>query len=245
MKAFTLLIVFFTLLETIPLHAQVSIDRQLYSTTGDSNNAGGNIELSYSIGEPVISTEITTDYILTQGFHQPKSLGPLNFEMEIRNTSCEYVDDGSAEIISITGCTPPYSVMWSSGDSTNLASNLPEGTYTITISSEFCEETRTFTIQKGSVEECDLKFYNAFSPNSDEINKVWVIDNIDLVPYRTNQVQIFNRWGAMVWSGNNYDNRNIVFNGEGKEGAALPDGTYYYIVTVNEQVYKGYFEITR
>ncbi|MBC7607581.1 MAG: gliding motility-associated C-terminal domain-containing protein [Burkholderiales bacterium] len=84
---------------------------------------------------------------------------------------------------------------------------------------------------------CIPIIHNAFSPNNDGINEVFIIDNIDdTVCFPTNSVEIYNRWGVLVFETKMYDNASHVFIGrsEGRvtvdKGAELPTGTYFYIL---------------
>ncbi len=43
-------------------------------------------------------------------------------------------------------------------------------------------------------------------------------------------IQIFNRWGNLVFAESPYTNQ---WNGTNQSGANLPNGTYYYILTIN------------
>lgn len=56
------------LLINLPLFA---VSQQLISSAG-SSGAGTGVHLSWSVGEPVISTFASANVILTQGFHQGK-----------------------------------------------------------------------------------------------------------------------------------------------------------------------------
>jgi gliding motility-associated-like protein len=77
------------------------------------------------------------------------------------------------------------------------------------------------------------KAVNAFSPNGDGINDFFYIKDIDKI--RGNQVYVFNRWGNVVFSAKNYDNSLVKWDGGG-----LPEGTYFFIITVDgETVEKG------
>jgi gliding motility-associated-like protein len=57
-------------------------------------------------------------------------------------------------------------------------------------------------------------------------------------------VSIYNRWGDLVWSGKNYDNVNVVWEGKNKNGQDLPDATYFYLVEIPDKTYKGWVELT-
>ena len=65
-------------------------------------------------------------------------------------------------------------------------------------------------------------------PNGDGINDTWVIEGIQNYP--ANKVNIFDKWGDLVFERSNYNND---WGGNGKSGL-LPDGTYYYLVKLNQ-----------
>jgi gliding motility-associated-like protein len=73
---------------------------------------------------------------------------------------------------------------------------------------------------------------NAFSPNGDGINDVWNIRN--LVTYPESSIQVFNRYGQVVFEANGYaqpwDGR---YNGN-----HLPGGTYYYVIDLKNNLPK-------
>ncbi|MDQ6473090.1 gliding motility-associated C-terminal domain-containing protein [Flavobacterium sp. LHD-80] len=71
-----------------------------------------------------------------------------------------------------------------------------------------------------------LKIYNEFSPNDDGQNDTFYIDCI--TQYPDNQLQIFNRWGNLVYYRKGYDN---TWDGKADGSAkTLPEGTYFYIL---------------
>jgi len=65
---------------------------------------------------------------------------------------------------------------------------------------------------------------NAFTPNGDGINDTWDIKYLNSYP--NNTVDIFNRYGGKVYSSIGYP---VPWDGTYR-GAALPAGTYYYII---------------
>jgi gliding motility-associated-like protein len=81
---------------------------------------------------------------------------------------------------------------------------------------------------------CVIKVFNAVSPNNDGDNDEFYIRGIECYPENT--VEIYNRWGVLVYAQDRYDNRNVSFKGvsEGratiKKSEKLPTGTYFYIV---------------
>jgi gliding motility-associated-like protein len=79
------------------------------------------------------------------------------------------------------------------------------------------------------------------SPNGDGLNDFLVIENIGAYPL--NDIQIFNRWGSLVYQKSPYDD---TFNGSTSNGD-LPDGTYFYSLIPgngNPEI-SGFFVINR
>jgi gliding motility-associated-like protein len=82
-----------------------------------------------------------------------------------------------------------------------------------------------------------VNIYNAMSPNGDGLFDFFNIENIeDTDCYPSNSVEIYNRWGVLVYDVQNYDNSSKAFRGvsEGRatvnQSAELPTGTYFYII---------------
>lgn len=84
---------------------------------------------------------------------------------------------------------------------------------------------------------CSLMVHNAITPNDDGINDIFYIENIEnTFCFPTNKVEIYNRWGTLVYETKQYNNADRSFRGlsEGKvtvnKSDALPTGTYFYIL---------------
>ena len=110
----------------------------------------------------------------------------------------------------------------------------------------------------GQVNPCELiVIHNAFTPNGDEFNQFFNIEHIeDFDCYPSNNVQIYNRWGILVYETKDYDNLGRRFEGisEGRttvnKSDELPTGTYFYVIqwttTDGQTVTKdGYLYLTR
>lgn len=105
--------------------------------------------------------------------------------------------------------------------------------------------------------ECNFLVHNAITPNDDGVNDILYIENIDQTYcFPTNSIEIFNRWGKLVFEANQYDNTNQVFRGisEGKntvnKSSELPSGTYFYIINYSDEKgslhqKQGYLYLTR
>jgi len=89
---------------------------------------------------------------------------------------------------------------------------------------------------------------NAFSPDGDGTNDVWVIKGIENYP--NNVLTVYNRWGNIVFAADGYLN---TWDGTSNSklnvgGDVLPTGTYYYVIDTKDEkvgVLKGYVYIQR
>jgi gliding motility-associated-like protein len=109
------------------------------------------------------------------------------------------------------------------------------------VSTPFCDTATVYI----TVLACRPNVFipNGFSPNGDGYNDYWEI--IDITNYPKAEVLIFNRWGNKVYEASPYQND---WNGVNMDGEGLPDGTYYYIINLNDDdntVYTGYVVINR
>lgn len=84
-----------------------------------------------------------------------------------------------------------------------------------------CQQTTSVTVR---VLE-HLNIPNSFTPNGDGVNDVWDIDG--LAQYPNTHVQVYNRWGALVFSSKGYA---VAWDGQ-SNGTPLPAATYYYTVS--------------
>lgn len=100
-----------------------------------------------------------------------------------------------------------------------------------------------------------LKIPAAFTPNGDGFNDSWIFPAtkttdgqfIDVSSYLQNvDVQVFNRWGKLVWK---HKGLNKAWNGKDLGGKELPMDSYHYIIvfTVGDEKfeYKGSITIIR
>ncbi|MCX2742384.1 cadherin domain-containing protein [Mangrovivirga sp. M17] len=79
-----------------------------------------------------------------------------------------------------------------------------------------------------------LKPTKGFSPNGDGNNDFWTIEGIGEFPQ--NRVEIYNRWGNLIYQATGYDNFNVRWEGQNTElnlgGEGAPDGTYFYFLYI-------------
>ena len=83
---------------------------------------------------------------------------------------------------------------------------------------------------------CPPTVYNYSSANNDTVNDIFIIDGLRDI-YLDFQIEIYNRWGKLVWTGNQ---NTEDWNGFVKEGVGLKkatDGTYFYLLFLNDKDY--------
>lgn len=230
------------------LLAQNTLSLTVIGSQGNTASSSNGNSVSYTVGEVIILTSNSTNHILTQGFNQPKSIlfnNPLEVYFSISNASCLGISDGNFVIDSVVGCDSNYTITFNGTAATvgDTIYSLASGSYVLDISSgDGCTLFETIEIENVGT-DCELTIYNAFSPNGDNTNDLWIIDLVE--GYPDNHVSIFDRWGVLSWEGQGYNNADVVWDGKNLSGAELPDGTYFYIFQSNELVLKGYVEITR
>ena len=99
-----------------------------------------------------------------------------------------------------------------------------------------------------------FEIFNGVTPNGDGFNDYFQIDGIDQFP--NNNVQIFNRWGILIFEANGYNESSNIFTGESNARANIggdrnvPTGTYFYVITFSgenpgKNNYSGYLYINR
>ncbi|MDF0708241.1 Ig-like domain-containing protein [Flagellimonas okinawensis] len=124
-----------------------------------------------------------------------------------------------------------------------LASNTPAGTYTIEYT--ICEAANPDNCDTATVTVIveDIEVNQMLTPNGDLKNDFLFIRGVEYI--KSSTIKIFNRWGTLVFEGNNYDNVNNVFDGRVRGKSALsvndylPAGVYFYIF--NYQTEQGSF----
>ena len=131
-----------------------------------------------------------------------------------------------------------------------------DGSITYNAGDIYCERVDSFSYVVCNPNGCDtaivciflncidIVIFNAVSPNGDQVNDVFYI--VGITDYPNSDLKIYNRWGNKVYETVGYNNDwNGTFNGKRE----VPDGTYFYILELNDlddnRVFQGYLEISR
>ena len=71
---------------------------------------------------------------------------------------------------------------------------------------------------------------NAITPNGDGLNDVLIFDELFIEDFPQSELVIFNRWGDVIYKVSPYNND---WQGNGIDGTAITEGTYYYILRLD------------
>ncbi len=105
--------------------------------------------------------------------------------------------------------------------------------YTVVVTAGGCSTTLSFAPDSTG---CNIQ--KGISPNADGFN-----DNFELSDMNVSKLEIFNRYGMIVYEKNNYTNE---WYGQTDKGEELPDGTYYFVIAMNGgEVETGWIYINR
>jgi uncharacterized repeat protein (TIGR01451 family)/gliding motility-associated-like protein len=141
-----------------------------------------------------------------------------------------YIDVYNGNVVVETRVTPAiYQLTYSVCEVLNPA-NCDNAVATITLS-----------------DDCDLMIPDGFSPNDDGINEYFKIRCIEKYPNAS--IEIYNRWGNMVYSKQKYGNTDewgetdAWWNGFAEKSfntgkTKLPPGTYFYVLKLNSGIDK-------
>ncbi|WP_424495116.1 gliding motility-associated C-terminal domain-containing protein [Salinimicrobium sp. GXAS 041] len=103
----------------------------------------------------------------------------------------------------------------------------------LTDATSTCESSTRLAVTV-TLEACELVIPEAFSPNSDGINDRFEVENL-AGEYPNYNMEIFNRWGNKVFTGNS---SNPSWDGTSDDGSlgdgVLPAGVYFYILNFND-----------
>jgi large repetitive protein len=119
-----------------------------------------------------------------------------------------------------------------------VKANSESGTVSVSAENASCKSAPITANVEAKAANIDLDIPNAFSPNGDDMNEIWVVKNLENYP--DNDLTIINRWGNEVYKQKSYRN---TWN-----GSSLSAGTYYYILRVKlcnneEKTLKGFIMI--
>ena len=185
-----------------------------------------------AIAQPTITVNNSQQYVLT-AYQGPcvatKTINVTAFQGPQVNAGPDLTII-NGDVIQLQATAGPGTYVWSPATALSasnvlnpMASPTQNIVYTLTATSpQGCTSTDQVSI---IVLNCfDPK--NAFTPNGDGINDTWMVNLGDC--FTKARVEVFNRYGGKVYESSAYRNDwNVTYKGD-----PLPDGTYYYVITL-------------
>ncbi len=84
--------------------------------------------------------------------------------------------------------------------------------------------------------KCPPTVYNFISANNDSINDTLTFGGLRDV-FVDFELEIYNRWGRLIWTGNNNTTDWDGYVKEGVGSKTAPDGTYFFLLNLNDPDY--------
>lgn len=218
---------------TVTIPASIPLQFNLMAQVDDTGNGTGIIN---EISESNNSFSLPIHLLVSPNFNQPKDLISCNLGLTRAlfdfSTYEESIKVNSSDLVTF------YETENNAIAETNQISNLSNfETLTtpkiIWVRIENIDECFSLTSFLLKSRNCELIVYNAVSPNNDGLNDTFFIDGLRNI-YVNFQLEVYNRWGRLIWTGNNNkpDWNGKAENAVGNEDS--PGGTYYYILHLND-----------
>jgi len=150
---------------------------------------------------------------------------PITMAFEVTEITCIDQKDGTA-LVTASGGNDGFYYDWSHGATTDFVDSLDYQYYFLLVTDVLgCTGTDSVFIPKNDVVCVDP--VNTFTPNGDNYNDTWFIENMYLYPNM--EMQIFNRWGNLI-----HKQEGLYEPWNGKMHAVeAPSEVYYYILNLN------------
>lgn len=150
--------------------------------------------------------------------------GFIPLELQAVSEPDEGGPNGKAIAVVISG-TPPYEFQWNESlvvDS--VLTELLPGTYIVKVTDAAgCEDFLSIKVDDATI--C-LDALTIITPEGDGFNEEFKIGCLSR--YADNELQIFNRWGQLVYKTTNYSDSDL-WRGTNQRGNEVPDGVYFYV----------------
>ena len=142
---------------------------------------------------------------------------PANYEI------CE----GDSVVIEIDSGYTSY--VWSGSGKGRNATLRDSGLYWVSVNNKGCETREEFRISYLDASRIVSQgIGNVITPNGDGMNDAFVIEMSNYSVYTSWQIEVYNRWGTLVYHSTE---PNIRWEGKTMSGEALVEGVYYYMIS--------------
>ncbi|MFA7137757.1 MAG: HYR domain-containing protein, partial [Bacteroidales bacterium] len=241
-----------------PVSGKLEIDNLAGSITySPDQDFSGNDQFDYQVCDATGYCAIATVFISITGSenlppvaiddYDTTSVGVTRFIPVLEN---DYDPDGDE--LTVTLCSEPMNgfviiqddqtILYQTNE--GISATYDEFCYKICDSGtpSLCDSAYVYITILPDTTGRDIVIYNTITPDSDGQNDYWHIENIEY--YENNELSIFNRWGDKILSLKGYNNTSVRWEGKNSKGNKLPEGTYYYIIKLNDvniqEPYKGW-----
>ena len=152
----------------------------------------------------------------------------LNLDPPEAIIECEITNLNIELRVDVSGGVGNYSYLWNSGQTENpIDINLNPGIYSVKITDEnMCSIDTSFRIAAFTA-DC---VPNVFSPNGDDVNDVWLLEDAFL--YSDTEVRVYNRYGKLLFKSIGYDS---PWDGKNTSGNDVNDGAYFYVIDLGDE----------
>jgi len=214
----------------------------LWSTGDITANIGGLLPGTYSLTvTDMDGTAIDTTFMI-------EDAEPITTTFETTPESIPGAGDGCATVF-VQGGSSPYIYQWNNpsngGCNTAQCCDLEAGTYFVVIQdANECIKVDSVVVD-GFIENDCVMTRNIITPDKDGKNDSFIIQ---CAPGTINTLEIYNRWGQLVFLANNYDNS---WEGTDRRDRNLPAGGYFYVFLLEDAItgetvpYQGHITILR
>ena len=184
----------------------------------------GNLVRNLGIGDyTVTATDLNgCEKVETYTMAEPT---PITVEFEVEPATEGF--NGTVRAI-VSGGQMPYRYQWvnlNSSEFTSIVSSLAPGEYFLIVTDDNgCQTAMLSAVVPDERYPC-LEERVVITPDGNGANDEFIIFCIGDLP--NNNLEIYNRWGQLVFETENYDN---TWAGTSQNGSPLPDGPYYYVL---------------
>jgi gliding motility-associated-like protein len=187
---------------------------------------------------------IVTD-ALKQNFEGAINItGPDKLDLVLKTTDATNGLDGKAEINTLGG-TAPFAYRWNNdGLSSIITNQVPGRVFVMVTDANGCDAFKEGVIGPRTTDVACMTAIPIITPNGDGYNDMFDIYCLD--DYPKNKLDVFNRYGQLVFTKENYINRSwMPIDAKGNQ---LPEGGYFYVIETvhtdgSRPKTKGYFTI--
>jgi len=246
---------------TLSLCVFAQAPHQVINSAGGERSApGGTLTLTDNVGEVFVQTVNGGTNTITQGFLQNFSILPdVSLDLLINHVTCRNKKDGNIST-SLSNSNPSYTIAYIWSDTTLCPSNNCSRLDSLSADTLFLTvlvtrplgggNTITDSIVRGPIiildvnPPCDVTVYSGVTANNDNVNDYFHIKNIEQYP--DNRLSIYNRWGALLFDRNGYDNTTVRWP-EDADLRTLTSGTYFYVLELGDggKPIKGWIELLK